>query len=444
MKKVLFFVLCLHGTLWAQNYTALRNTDTVDANVGDGTCADAQGHCSLRAAIMEANADSNHNTISLVRGTTYKITRPNVSNLDSDGDFDVTENVTIQIINPHIPIQSIAELPTIDADGLDRVFHIDGADFVTFDGLRIINGDATTNGYLGGGAVMVESGVQSFTLNNSVIEMNEGSIGAALHLMGDLTTINNSDLSLNTNTTQGGQVNGGAIYQGAGNLLIHRSSLHHNGRTDGEGGCIYAVKSDFNASSLIVMNSTIAHNGGSTSSDCIGGISALNSVAIFNSLTVIGNAGRGIHYYDDPNDADDHFFTMRNSLLDNDSQNCNFPAGDVDTGDASSGHNISSDNSCQFMVSNDNGNLNATALELHPGRGLYAGGYHWFQEPLPGSPAIENGSTLDLVEKADVACSPTDQVSRQRNYDGDGDQTAICDSGAVEYNGDLLFYSGLE
>ena len=31
-------------------------TDTPDANPGDGVCADAGGNCSLRAAVMEANA----------------------------------------------------------------------------------------------------------------------------------------------------------------------------------------------------------------------------------------------------------------------------------------------------------------------------------------------------------------------------------------------------
>ena len=32
--------------------------DTVDAVPGDGACADVEGRCSLRAAVMEANASA--------------------------------------------------------------------------------------------------------------------------------------------------------------------------------------------------------------------------------------------------------------------------------------------------------------------------------------------------------------------------------------------------
>ena len=37
-------------------FTVNSPADTVDANPGDGVCADAGGNCTLRAAIEEANA----------------------------------------------------------------------------------------------------------------------------------------------------------------------------------------------------------------------------------------------------------------------------------------------------------------------------------------------------------------------------------------------------
>jgi CSLREA domain-containing protein len=40
------------------NYYVNSSADTHDANPGNGTCADASGHCTLRAAIEEANFDS--------------------------------------------------------------------------------------------------------------------------------------------------------------------------------------------------------------------------------------------------------------------------------------------------------------------------------------------------------------------------------------------------
>ncbi len=53
---------CVEGGVFTVNTT----NDTIDANVGDGICADASGNCSLRrAAIMEANFDAHANTIVL-------------------------------------------------------------------------------------------------------------------------------------------------------------------------------------------------------------------------------------------------------------------------------------------------------------------------------------------------------------------------------------------
>ena len=42
--------------------------DTADVNPGNGVCADAGGQCSLRAAVMEANANGVVDTITLPAG----------------------------------------------------------------------------------------------------------------------------------------------------------------------------------------------------------------------------------------------------------------------------------------------------------------------------------------------------------------------------------------
>ena len=49
--------------------------DGVDANVGDDTCATAQGKCTLRAAIDQANASPGSDEIDLPKGT-LKLTQP--------------------------------------------------------------------------------------------------------------------------------------------------------------------------------------------------------------------------------------------------------------------------------------------------------------------------------------------------------------------------------
>jgi CSLREA domain-containing protein len=50
------FLIAEGPNLPAATFTVNTTTDTVDANPGDGTAIDADGHCSLRAAVMEANA----------------------------------------------------------------------------------------------------------------------------------------------------------------------------------------------------------------------------------------------------------------------------------------------------------------------------------------------------------------------------------------------------
>ena len=53
------------------------SADSVDANPGNGVCADASGNCTLRAAIMEANALSGAD-ITLPAGT-YTLTMKDAS-----------------------------------------------------------------------------------------------------------------------------------------------------------------------------------------------------------------------------------------------------------------------------------------------------------------------------------------------------------------------------
>ncbi|HSN17752.1 MAG TPA: choice-of-anchor Q domain-containing protein [Gammaproteobacteria bacterium] len=59
--------LALPGFAAAATFTVNSTADTVDANPGDGTCADSTGACTLRAAVMEANALAGADTINLTQ-----------------------------------------------------------------------------------------------------------------------------------------------------------------------------------------------------------------------------------------------------------------------------------------------------------------------------------------------------------------------------------------
>src|SRR5437899_7628287 len=66
-------------------------TDAPDANPGNGVCETAGGNgvCTLRAAIMEANAKSGVDTINLQPGATYVLTRSGTDDAALNGDLDI-------------------------------------------------------------------------------------------------------------------------------------------------------------------------------------------------------------------------------------------------------------------------------------------------------------------------------------------------------------------
>src|SRR5687767_12541016 len=90
----LFIASFLVVSAQSSTFTVNTTTDSVDANPGDGVCADADGRCSLRAAIMEANADPNHTKVNLPAGN-YITTLTSGLTDESFGDLDITKNIEI-------------------------------------------------------------------------------------------------------------------------------------------------------------------------------------------------------------------------------------------------------------------------------------------------------------------------------------------------------------
>src|SRR5439155_17380549 len=85
------------------------------------------------------------------------------------------------------------------------------------------------------------------------------------------------------------------------------------------------------------------------------------------------------------------------------------------------GHNLSSDNSCNFAATGDMNNANPKLGSLR-----YNGGPTLTRGLLPGSLAIDAGDNN--------GCPPTDQRSVPRLIDGDFDGFAQCDIGAYEFD----------
>ena len=143
-------VFTLHGdsaaTIAGSAYVVNNPADTPDADVGDPACADASGHCTLRAAIMQANFVTGLDTITLPSGV-YLLTRPGNDDAAVLGDLDIADDLTIQGAGSGVTI--------VDGNGAvtgDRVFQIlANAKDISLSGLTIRNGKKVATFDEGGG-----------------------------------------------------------------------------------------------------------------------------------------------------------------------------------------------------------------------------------------------------------------------------------------------------
>jgi len=140
--SLLVFVVLVGGLLhYTQNasssssvtpFVTTFDVDRTDDNAGATACTAAPNDCSLRGAIIAANANANVDpvTINLQPGTTYNLTLANATqeNAAATGDLDITTSLhSVTIAGGG---SSGLNATVIDAGGLntgtmhDRAFHI--------------------------------------------------------------------------------------------------------------------------------------------------------------------------------------------------------------------------------------------------------------------------------------------------------------------------------
>ena len=137
--------------LFASDFAVTKTADTAD-----GAC---DADCSLREAIVAANAHPGADRILLGAGLTYTLTRGPADApgaiVPGTGDLDITDALTIE-----------GNGATIDAAGLDRALDIEGTFIVTISNLTIRNGAVSGFLSLGGGLYIKSATV---TLTNSTV-----------------------------------------------------------------------------------------------------------------------------------------------------------------------------------------------------------------------------------------------------------------------------------
>jgi CSLREA domain-containing protein len=211
----------------AATFVVDATADATDASPGDGACATAGGKCSLRAAVMEANAGAGADSIEFVTGlASGPLRRVHALSLTGSGedaaatgDLDITDDLTIAGRGRRNTI--------IDGGRIDRVLHIGPAAAVTvaISGVTIRGGRLSS--LQAGAGIDHEAG--TLTLRDTTITGNDGgALGGALF---NRATASLSDVALSDNRA----LDGGGV-DNEGDLRLADVTIDGNGVTNGAGG----------------------------------------------------------------------------------------------------------------------------------------------------------------------------------------------------------------
>jgi hypothetical protein len=427
--KLLLLTLCLSLLLGTTARPVRAAPTTFNVNRADDpvapagrTCTTEPNDCSLRGAILAANANSGADIINLPANLpteTYKLSLTGADDAAATGDLDITDSLTI--------IGAGAGVTTIDGNNLDRVFESRPTDDVTLtiniSGVTITGGNVTGIGNIGAAFADrgLTLGITNLTMTEVVIHANtSGNNGGGIALMRNSnTTIGNPRLTLNRSTISGNTaINGGGIYcDGTGcTLNINNSAITGNTVTV-TGGGIYIAGTTAN---VTLAHSTVSGNTANTNG---GGIGIPSGTVLVNFSTITNNtADNDISGFGDGGGiySNTGTTTIQNSIVQGNMKGGTPPtANDCAAGSVpitSGGYNV---------VGSDcpTGGTGDTTSAANLGTLADNGGPTLSHLPGAGSAAIDwvpNGGTC-------VAGTTTDQRSVVRGVD-----PASCDSGAIE------------
>jgi CSLREA domain-containing protein len=378
----------------------------------------SSGDCSLREAIIAANTDSSVDGCISGSGEDEIEFQPTVlpatfvlsiegvgEEAAATGDLDITESLTITGAG--------AANTIIDANGVDRVFHLMGDITVSIRDLTIQNGYVSDDGIEGsGGGIAVWGG--NLELKNSLVRNNEADFGGGIVNEFSYVNIITSTISNNAAIRTGA-----GISNRGGVLQIAKSTIsdNHIEQDFTEGG---GIRNTFDG--LIIMtNSTVSNNTASFG----GGINNDSSRIAMINCTVSGNtanSGGGIGFESGSS------ILQNNIIAENTGSDCSIH-GSMEV--TSLGYNLIAD-SCDIGIRPGDIILGIGGI-IDPLLGDFTddgtpGGGHF--PLLAGSPAIDAA--------AEENCTCKDQIGNSRS-DGEDDGRIVCDIGAIEFQSELQF-----
>jgi hypothetical protein len=236
--------------------------DLGDDNPGDGTCHATNGHCTLRAAVREANALAGANAVVLQPNATFVLATPGVDeDAAATGDLDLTGTTAI-----------LGQSATINGAALDRVIHVVGST-VTATKLTLTNGNVNATVVPGAGALFNQGG--DLNAVDVVLSGSTGNLGGGLGAIGGTTVMNSGQLTGNTANAGGGAVAFGSVLLDGVSVTANTAATLGGGLAAGSGGA------------LTVRNATVSAN----TSPLGGGLgSAAPSTVTITKSTFTGNS----------------------------------------------------------------------------------------------------------------------------------------------------------
>ena len=402
-----------HAAIFTVNVTV---QDAVDNNPGDGQCRISSGDfCTLRAAVMEANASPGTDIIILPGNSTISLNITGSGNSAATGDLDIKESVVIGTF-----IVPDDELPVIDASALgNRIFDIrPGTALFTLQRVILRGGEATA-----GGAIYVRDGVDEVTVTRVKFEHNAAEeYGGGIYNLSARLVI--EDSVFNENNAGFG---GGALINDCGIVSIRHSSFWKN-EYPGDTFVTSTVLADRQLSlrhDCVTTFTTVSISDGDGQALLVRNATSADQMKVSFGSSTLKNNFRAIEL-----DGADAIILMINSVLasTNAALNCTFDG--VASAHPLSKFNIETGHSCQGIIGMPGW------TDTDPGLARF-GGDGWHTSYVPQPP--------DTVIDVDIYCDGTDLIGRERPQDGDNDGQALCDVGAVEYmRDDVIFKNSFE
>jgi len=352
-------------------------TPTKTSDSADGAC---DADCSLREAVLAANASAGEDVILLHAGT-YNLTIAGSETLGAAGDLNLRDDLIL--------IGDGASRTLIDGGALDRIFQVPGGITAEIRDVTLRNGRSTG----AGGAIRNEGDLTVFRSilsgNASVAGPSGAGFGGAILTDGDGSVLTVSDSTFSGNTAQGG---GGALAIG-GRATLDNVTISGNRSQADFGGGVYV----FSDARAFFNNATIV---GNTAGLKGGGIFAENTA-------FIGFAPR-----------------VTNSILAGNTS----PSEPDCSGSLDSAYDLIGNGAgCNGPSAAKHDLVGTAAAPIDPRVGPLDenGGPTPTRTLLTGSPAVNAGSPAN-VGAGGEACEQTDQRGAGRPAGG------RCDIGAVE------------